>query len=96
MIEIAVIVGDEIAEIDASRFMKLGVPTIPVNTEKECHMDAKPVENAPNDIYLENTCLLIIENVGNFICPVNFNLGEYLRVVIVSVTEVDDIVFKHP
>ncbi len=50
MIEIAVIVGDEIAEIDASRFMKLGVPTIPVNTEKECHMDAKPVENAPNDI----------------------------------------------
>lgn len=50
VIEMAVIVGDEIAEIDASRFMKLGVPTIPVNTEKECHMDAKPVENAPNDI----------------------------------------------
>ena len=76
VIEIAVIVGEAITEMDASRFRKLGVPTIPVNTGKECHMDAKPVENAPNDIYLENTCLLIIENVGNFICPVDFNLGE--------------------
>ena len=80
-------VGDAIAEMDASRFRKLGVPTIPVNTGKECYTDAKLTENAPNDAYLENTCLLIIENAGNFICPVDFNLGESLRVVIVSMIE---------
>ncbi|MDR7666795.1 hypothetical protein RG963_13600 [Methanosarcina sp. Z-7115] len=53
MTEIAVIVGDAIAEMDASRFRKLGVPTIPVNTGKECYMDAKPVENTSTDAYLE-------------------------------------------
>lgn len=94
--KIAVIAGDVIAEMDASRFRKLGVPTIPVNTGKECHLDAKLVEKALNEIDLENTDLLIIENVGNLICPVDFNLGEHLRVVIVSVTEGDDIILKHP
>jgi len=94
--KIAVIAGDVIAEMDASRFRKLGVPTIPVNTGKGCHLDAKLVEKALNEIDLENTDLLMIENVGNLICPVDFNLGEHLRVVIVSVTEGDDIILKHP
>ncbi len=94
--KIAVIAGDVIAEMDASRFRKLGVPTIPVNTGKECHLDAKLVEKALDQIDLNNTDLLIIENVGNLICPVDFKLGEHLRVVIVSVTEGDDIILKHP
>lgn len=94
--KIAVIAGDVIAEMDAFRFRKLGIPTIPVNTGKECHLDAKLVEKALNEIDLENTDLLIIENVGNLICPVDFKLGEHLRVVIVSVTEGDDIILKHP
>jgi hydrogenase nickel incorporation protein HypB len=94
--KIAVIAGDVIAEMDASRFRKLGVPTIPVNTGKECHLDAKLVEKALGQIDLNNTDLLIIENVGNLICPVDFKLGEHLRVVIVSVTEGDDIILKHP
>jgi len=81
---IAVIAGDVIAEMDASRFRKLGVPTIPVNTGKECHLDAKLLEKALNEIDLENTDILIIENVGNLICPVDFKLGEHLRIVIVS------------
>lgn len=93
---IAVIAGEVIAEMDASRFRKLEVPTIPVNTGKECHLDAKLVEKALDDVDLENTDLLIIENVGNLIRPVDFNLGEHLRVVIVSVTEGDDIILKHP
>jgi len=93
---IAVIAGDVIAEMDASRFRKLGVPTIPVNTGKECHLDANLLEKALNEIDLENTDLLIIENVGNLICPVDFKLGEHLRIVIVSVTEGDDIILKHP
>ncbi|HWR25817.1 MAG TPA: hydrogenase nickel incorporation protein HypB [Methanosarcina sp.] len=94
--KIAVIAGDVIAEMDASRFRKLEVPTIPVNTGKECHLDAKLVEKALDKIDLENTDLLLIENVGNLICPVDFKLGEHLRVVIVSVTEGDDIILKHP
>jgi len=93
---IAVIAGDVIAEMDASRFRKLDVPTIPVNTGKECHLDAKLVEKALDGIDLNNTDLLLIENVGNLICPVDFNLGEHLRVVIISVTEGDDIILKHP
>lgn len=93
---IVVIAGDVIAEMDASRFRKFGIPTIPVNTGKECHLDAKLVEKALNDIDLATTDLLLIENVGNLICPVDFNLGEHLRVVIVSVTEGDDIILKHP
>ena len=71
---IAVIAGDVIAEMDASRFRKLGVPTIPVNTGKECHLDAKLLEKALNEIDLENTDILIIENVGNLICPVDLSL----------------------
>jgi len=94
--KIAVIAGDVVAEMDASRFRKLGVPTIPVNTGKECHLDAKLVEKALDKIDLNNTDLLIIENVGNLICPVDFKLGEHLRIVIVSVTEGDDIILKHP
>lgn len=77
-------------------FQETRVSTIPVNTGKECYTDAKIIENAPAYAYLENICLLIIKNVGNFICPVDFNLGESLRVVIVSVTEVEDVVSKHP
>jgi len=94
--KIAVIAGDVIAEMDSSRFRKLDVPTIPVNTGKECHLDAKLVEKALDEIDLNNTDLLLIENVGNLICPVDFKLGEHLRVVIVSVTEGDDIILKHP
>ncbi|AYK15610.1 MAG: hydrogenase nickel incorporation protein HypB [Methanosarcina flavescens] len=93
---VAVIAGDVIAEMDSSRFRKLDVPTIPVNTGKECHLDAKLVEKALDKIDLDNTDLLLIENVGNLICPVDFKLGEHLRVVVVSVTEGDDIILKHP
>lgn len=93
---IAVIAGDVIAEMDASRFQKLGVPTVPANTGKECHLDAKLVEIALKKLDLEKTDLLFIENVGNLICPVDFNLGEHLKVVVVSVSEGDDIILKHP
>ena len=80
---VAVIAGDVIAEMDSSRFRKLDVLTIPVNTGKECHLDAKLVEKALDKIDLDNTDLLLIENVGNLICPVDFKLGEHVRVVVV-------------
>ncbi|WP_157209635.1 hydrogenase nickel incorporation protein HypB [Methanosalsum zhilinae] len=94
--EIAVIAGDIVAEIDAARFEKLDVKVVPVNTGRECHLDAKLIEKSLEQIDLKNTDLLFIENVGNLICPVDYMLGKHVRVVIVSVSEGDDIVQKHP
>lgn len=93
---IAVIAGDVIADMDAGRIAKLGVTTIPVNTGRECHLDAKLVEKALKSIDLKNIDILLMENVGNLICPADYQLGEHLRIVVVSVTEGDDIVQKHP
>jgi hydrogenase nickel incorporation protein HypB len=93
---LAVIAGDVIADMDAGRIAKLGVTTIPVNTGRECHLDAKLVEKALKSIDLKNIDILLMENVGNLICPADYKLGEHLRVVVVSVTEGDDIVLKHP
>ncbi|SFM30562.1 hydrogenase nickel incorporation protein HypB [Methanolobus profundi] len=93
---IAVIAGDVIADMDAGRIAKLGVTTIPVNTGRECHLDAKLVEKALKSLDLKNIDILLMENVGNLICPADYQLGEHLRVVVVSVTEGDDIVLKHP
>lgn len=92
----AVIAGDVVAEMDANRFSKLGVKTIPVNTGRECHLDAKLVENAIKNIDLTNYDILLMENVGNLICPADYKLGEHMRIVVVSVTEGDDIILKHP
>ncbi|MEL4304328.1 hydrogenase nickel incorporation protein HypB [Methanococcoides sp. LMO-2] len=93
---IAVIAGDVVAEMDASRFEKLGVKTVAANTGRECHLDAKLVERSLADLDLKNIDILFIENVGNLICPVDYKLGERVRVVIVSVSEGDDTVLKHP
>jgi hydrogenase nickel incorporation protein HypB len=93
---IAVIAGDVIADMDAERIAKLGITTIPVNTGRECHLDAKLVEKALKSLDLKDVDILLIENVGNLICPADYKLGEHLRVVVVSVTEGDDIVLKHP
>src|SRR3990170_5931121 len=93
---IGAIAGDVIARIDAGRFEKYGIPTVGLNTGKECHLDAHLVEHGLGDLPLDNLDLLFIENVGNLICPTDYELGEHRRVVIVSVSEGDDIVEKHP
>lgn len=93
---IAVIAGDVVADMDASRFEKLGVRTVTANTGKECHLDARLVERSIEDLDLKNIDILFIENVGNLICPVDYKLGEQVRVVVVSVSEGDDTVLKHP
>jgi hydrogenase nickel incorporation protein HypB len=93
---IAVIAGDVVAEMDASRFEKLGIRTVAANTGRECHLDAKLVVSSLENIDLKNIDLLFIENVGNLICPVDYKLGEHVRVVVVSVSEGDDTVLKHP
>ena len=93
---IGAIAGDVIARIDAKRLEKYGIPTIGLNTGKECHLDAHLVEHGLRDLPLGSLDLLFIENVGNLICPTDYELGEHKRVVVVSVSEGDDIVEKHP
>ena len=94
--KIGVLAGDILSEFDAGRIEAHDVPVVGLNTGKECHLDAHLVGHGIGDLPLDDIDLLIIENVGNLICPVDFELGSHMRVVVVSVTEGDDTVEKHP
>ena len=94
--EILVIAGDVTTTIDADRIAKHGVKTIQVNTGVECHLDAKLIKKALDATDLNSTKIIIIENVGNLICPADFPLGSHLRLVVVSVTEGPWMIQKHP
>ena len=93
---IAVFKGDLTTTIDAERIGQHGVQVLTINTGRECHLDANVVARAVERISLEDIDLLIIENVGNLICPAEFPLGTDKRVVVVSVTEGPYMVVKHP
>lgn len=93
---IAMIAGDVTTSIDAERVRRHGVESIQVNTGKECHLDANLVRKALDKLNLAEIDLLIIENVGNLICPIEFDLGADTRIVVVSVTEGEYMVLKHP
>ena len=93
---IGVIAGDVISKFDAGRFEKHNVPVVGLNTGKECHLDAHLVEHVLDDMPMDEIDYLFIENVGNLICPVDFDLGAHMRVVVISVSEGDDTVEKHP
>jgi hydrogenase nickel incorporation protein HypB len=73
-----------------------GIPAANINTGKECHLDAHLVDHALEDLPLDDLHYLFIENVGNLVCPVDFPVGSHKRVVVISVTEGDDMVRKHP
>ena len=90
------IAGDVYGDDDFRRIIALGVPAVNANTGKECHLDAHLVEHAIEQLPLDAIDLLFIENVGNMVCPTDFRLGAEKRVVIVSSTEGDDVVNKHP
>lgn len=94
--DIAVIAGDILSKFDAKRIENKNVPVKGLNTGKECHLDAHLVEHALPDVPLDDISILFIENVGNLICPADFNLGTHVRTVIISVTEGDDTAEKHP
>ncbi len=93
-VKIGAILGDVIAKDDYERVARHGVKAEPLNTGKECHLDAHLVHHVIEKF--GDVDVLFIENVGNLICPVDFDLGENYRVVMVSVTEGDDVVKKHP
>jgi hydrogenase nickel incorporation protein HypB len=92
----AVIEGDIAGSIDADRIAREGVPVVQINTGGNCHLDAPMVGAAVRHLDLEAIDLLIIENVGNLICPANYDLGSDLNVVIGSVPEGHDKPFKYP
>lgn len=93
--KIAVIDGD-IAAIDAIRAEKAGALSIQINTGGNCHLDANMIQQALSKIELEKIDLLIVENVGNLICPANFKLGTHKSVLVASVPEGDDKPYKYP
>jgi len=88
--------GDLTTTIDAELIARHGVDVVPINTGKECHLDANLIKKALKRINLKDINLLFIENVGNLICPAEFPLGSDKRIVVVSVTEGPYMVVKHP
>jgi hydrogenase nickel incorporation protein HypB len=95
----AVIVGDICTTIDADRLAESGAPVVQINTDAfggDCHLAAHVIERALGGIDLEGLDLLIVENIGNLVCPAEFDIGEDKRVVVLSVTEGEDKPAKYP
>ena len=95
-VPLAVIEGDQQTDNDAQRIHAAGAPAIQINTGKGCHLDAHAVGHAVHDLPLVTGGLLLIENVGNLVCPAAFDLGEAHKVVVLSVTEGEDKPVKYP
>jgi hydrogenase nickel incorporation protein HypB len=93
---IAVIEGDQQTSLDADRIRATGVSAVQINTGKGCHLDAHMVGHAAEKLALADDSLLLIENVGNLVCPAAFDLGEAHKVAILSVTEGEDKPLKYP
>lgn len=95
-LNIAVVEGDVQTDNDAQRIATFNVPVVQIVTNGGCHLEAKLVQNAFESFDLIKLDLLIIENVGNLVCPANYDLGENKKVVLVSTTEGDDKPLKYP
>jgi hydrogenase nickel incorporation protein HypB len=95
-VRLGVIEGDVASRIDADRVASADIPVIQINTGGECHLDALTVQKALKTLPLDEIDILFIENVGNLICPVEFRLGEEIRVVVASIPEGDDKPYKYP
>jgi hydrogenase nickel incorporation protein HypB len=92
----AVIEGDLYSTKDADRIAKYNIPVVQINTSGGCHLDALMIAKVLPDFDLDNLDTLIVENVGNLVCPADFNLGEELKVVVLSIVEGDDKPAKYP
>lgn len=95
-LRIGVIEGDITSSLDAERIAQKGVQTVQVNTDGACHLDANMIREAVSQIDLANLDLMVVENVGNLVCPAEFDVGEDMKVMILSVTEGDDKPLKYP
>jgi hydrogenase nickel incorporation protein HypB len=95
-VRIGVVEGDVASRVDADTIESLGVPVVQINTGGTCHLDANMVRGSLDQLPLDHIELLLIENVGNLICPTDFALGEAVKVMIPSVPEGDDKPYKYP
>ena len=95
-IKIAVIEGDLFTAKDAERIERQGVQVVQINTSGGCHLDAQMVKRAAESLKLDEINLLIVENVGNLVCPAEFDVGENFKAVVLSITEGDDKPLKYP
>jgi hydrogenase nickel incorporation protein HypB len=95
-LRVGVIVGDLATDNDAARLRTAGIPVVQITTGTVCHLDADMVSKAASQLDLEKLDVLVIENVGNLVCPADYDLGEDLRVVLLSVTEGEDKPLKYP
>ena len=95
-LRVAVIEGDLFTTKDAERVAALGIPAVQINTRGACHLDGSMIEGALAQLPLPEIDLLIIENIGNLVCPAEFDLGEDFRLCLLSVTEGEDKITKYP
>jgi len=95
-IKVAVIEGDLFTARDAERIERQNVPAVQINTAGGCHLDAAMVRRAADSLNLDEIDLLIVENVGNLVCPAEFDIGENIKAVVLSITEGDDKPLKYP
>jgi hydrogenase nickel incorporation protein HypB len=95
-LRIGVIEGDVTTDRDAQRLKRFNIPIVVINTEGGCHLDSYSISKVLPEFDLENLDLLFIENVGNLICPTEFDLGEEFKLAVVSTAEGDDKPAKYP
>ena len=96
-IKLGVIEGDTApVTIDADKIVAAGMPAVQINTGGDCHLDANMIEMALKELSLEDLDLIIVENVGNLICPAAFQLGTHANILIASIPEGDDKPYKYP
>ncbi|MDF2571173.1 MAG: hypB [Sporomusa sp.] len=95
-LRVAIVEGDLYTSKDADRLAAYGTPVVQINTQGGCHLDAAMVQAALVKLDLDTIDVLIIENVGNLVCPAEFNVGEHAKVVVLSITEGEDKPLKYP
>lgn len=93
---VAVIEGDIAGQIDAEKIDSLGIPVVQLNTDGACHIEAMSIKHILQYFDLDNIDVIIVENIGNLVCPAEFNIGEDIRVAILSIPEGDDKIEKYP
>lgn len=93
---IGVIEGDVAGKIDSEKIAAMGIPVVQLNTDGACHIEAMSIKNILPEFNLEKIDLLIVENIGNLVCPAEFDIGEHLKIAILSIPEGDDKVEKYP
>ncbi|MBQ7572963.1 MAG: hydrogenase nickel incorporation protein HypB [Clostridia bacterium] len=93
---IGVIEGDIAGQIDAQKMKDLGVPVVQLNTDGACHIEAMSIDNILPEFDLDTLDVIFVENIGNLVCPAEFNIGEDMRIALLSIPEGDDKVEKYP